>query len=190
MVFGDPDVERYKDKDSEEEIELHGIYFDTKDKRLSREGITFRTRKEGERFVATIKWNGVSENGLYEREEINIPICDESKFRNPDVELFKHSQMYDTLKEVIGERELLARVEAKLTRKQVRIDTGKSISEISYDFGLAINGDSSCQISEMEIELYSGDRQDMEEFSEKLAEKYHLMPENRSKYRQGLELEK
>ena len=44
-------------------------------------------------------------------------------------------------------------------------------------------------ISEMEVELYSGSREDMEAFGEMLTSKFNLVPENRSKFKQGLELQ-
>ncbi len=188
-IFSDPDIIAITDDDSEETIDLHAIYFDTDDRRLSREGITFRTRKEGSSYIATIKWNGSSENGLYVREEINVPLPDITKFKIPDYGVFSQSPMYDTLQDVIGTRELKKRVEVKVTRRQIRIDTGKSICEISYDNGIVINGSSQGTISEMEVELYSGSREDMEEFGETLSEKYGLEPENRSKFKQGIELE-
>ena len=188
-IFSDPDIIAITDDDSEETIDLHAIYFDTDDRRLSREGITFRTRKEGSSYIATIKWNGSSENGLYVREEINVPLPDITKFKIPDYGVFSQSPMYDTLQDVIGTRELKKRVEVKVTRRQIRIDTGKSICEISYDNGVVINGSSQGTISEMEVELYSGSREDMEEFGETLSEKYGLEPENRSKFKQGIELE-
>ena len=189
-VFSDPEVLAVMDENSEESIDMHAVYFDTADRRLSREGMAFRTRKEGERYVATLKWNGTGENGLYEREEINIPLNGEEKFLAPDVDIFEQSSMCQVLKDVIGKRELLKRVEVLVTRRQARIDTGKSICEISYDDGTVINGDKKAPISEMEIELYSGNRADMEEFVEKLAEKHGLLPENRSKFRQGIDLDK
>lgn len=187
-IFSDPEIVAITDDNSQESINLHAIYFDTEDRRLSREGITVRTRKEGEAYVATVKWNGGSENGLHQREEINIPMVDDSKFHCPDLEIFCQSEMCETLKQVIGHRELLKRVEVKVLRKQIRIDTGKSICEMSYDKGEVINQDQKGIISEMEVELYSGSREDMESFVEKLAEKYGLEPENRSKFRQGLDL--
>ena len=188
-IFDDPEVLSVKDANSDEEIQLHAIYFDTADRRLGREGITFRTRKEGEKYVATLKWNGSGENGLHVREEINIPMLSEEKFKSPDVNLFEQSEMCQVLKDAIGKRELIKRVEVEAVRKQFRIDTGKSICEISYDNGIVINGDKTAPISEMEIELYSGSKEDMEEFAAVIAEKYGLHPENRSKFRQGLELE-
>ena len=188
-IFSDPEIMEITDDNSQEEINLYAIYFDTEDRRLSREGITVRTRKENDAYVATVKWNGGSENGLHQREEINIPMADDSKFHTPDVEIFAQSEMCETLKKVIGHRELLKRVEVIVLRKQIRIDTGKSICELSYDEGKVINQDKEGIISEMEVELYSGSREDMELFVEKLAKKYSLVPENRSKFRQGLELQ-
>lgn len=188
-ILMDPEVLALKDENSDEEIDFHAIYFDTLDRRLGREGITFRTRREGEKYVATLKWNGSGENGLHVREEINIPMMDVEKFKCPDVNLFEQSHMCQVLKEVIGKRELFKRVEVEALRKQIRIDTGKSICEISYDNGFVINGENRAPISEMEIELYSGSKEDMEDFADKIVKKYGLLPENRSKFRQGLELE-
>ena len=188
-IFSDPEIIPLIDENSEETIELNALYFDTIDRRLGREGITFRTRREGERYVATMKWNGSGENGLHVREEINIPIDDEEKFLHPNVDVFCQSEMCQVLKDAIGNRELLKRVEVIVTRRQARVDTGKSICEISYDKGIVKNGDKEAPISEMEIELYSGDREDMEIFGEKLAKKHGIFPENRSKFKQGLELE-
>lgn len=187
-IFLDPEIAEFIDENSRESIELNAIYFDTEDRRLSREGIAFRTRKEGDKYVATLKWNGASEHGLHVREEINVPICELKYFHEPTPDIFSESPMHETLLGVIGDRLLVKMVEMKAIRTQVRVDTGKSISEISYDKGIVINGDKQGVISEMEIELYSGNREDMEEFAEKIAQKYDLEPENRSKFKQGLEL--
>ena len=189
-VFTDSDVVDIMDQNSEEVMEMHALYFDTSDRRLAREGMAFRTRKEGERYVATLKWNGTGDHGLHEREEINIPLNCEERFLAPDVDIFEQSSMCQVLKDVIGKRELLKRVEVLVTRRQARIDTGKSICEISYDEGIVVNGDKKAPISEMEIELYSGSRADMEEFVDKIAQKHGLEPENRSKFRQGIDLDK
>ena len=189
-IFQDPEIIAITDQNSEETIELHAIYFDTEDRRLSREGITFRTRKEGPNYVATVKWNGSSENGLYEREEINVPLPDDSTFHIPDYSVFSQSPMCETLQNVIGVRELKKRVEVKVLRRQIRIDTGNAICEISYDHGKVFNEDCEGPISEMEVELYTGSREEMEAFGEMLSEKFGLNPEPRSKFKQGLDLKK
>ncbi len=79
-------MSKIKDKNSDEEIEMHAVYFDTEDRRLYREGMAFRVRKEGNKLVATLKWNGTSEDGMHKREEINVPVDDEEKLKMPDIQ--------------------------------------------------------------------------------------------------------
>ena len=43
-------------------------------------------------------------------------------------------------------------------------------------------------ISEMEIELYSGEEEDMKALGDDVAEKYGLIAENTSKFKRGLDL--
>ena len=77
QIFADPYLSSIKDEKTEEKMEMHAVYFDTEDRRLYREGIAFRVRKEGTRIVGTLKWNGSSEDGMHKREEINVPVSDE-----------------------------------------------------------------------------------------------------------------
>ena len=187
-IFSDEKIVAITDCNSEETIEMQAAYFDTEDRRLSREGVAFRVRREGSRIIGTLKWNGHSEDGMHEREEINVPVLDESKLTEPDVDIFRQSGMCSRLKELIGERRLIRVMEIRFLRRQIRIDTGKAICELSADTGKVFCGGKSGPISELEVELYSGSRQEMESFGAELAEKFGLEPENRSKFRQGLEL--
>ena len=188
LVFDSEDIKSITDEGSEESIVMRAVYFDTEDRRLSRELMTFRVRREGQKIIGTIKWNGKSESGMHVREEINIPISDESKLETPDIEIFSETPIYDDLKRVVGNRVLTKVIETDVIRRQARIDTGKSICELSYDSGKIFAGGKEGIISEMEIELYSGDREDMENLGQILSEKFGLTPETRSKFRQGLEL--
>lgn len=52
---------------SEEEKQMHAVYFDAEDGRLSREGIALRIRREGEEMVATVKWSDESEQPRWSR---------------------------------------------------------------------------------------------------------------------------
>ena len=52
---------------SEEEKQMHAVYFDAEDGRLSRAGIAFRIRREGEEMVATVKWSDESEQPRWPR---------------------------------------------------------------------------------------------------------------------------
>ena len=187
-IFDSEEIKAIMDSNSEESIDMHAVYFDTGDRRLSRELMTFRVRREGMKIVATLKWNGQSDDGMHEREELNVPVRDESKLEVPDVDIFAETPMYERLKEIIGHRSLNKVIEVDVTRHQARVDTGKAICELSYDYGKVLAGGKVGEISELEIELYSGDKADMERLGEELSAKYSLNPENRSKFRQGLEL--
>ena len=83
---------------------------------------------------------------------------------------------------------LIPVMEMKFTRRQVRLDTGLSISEMSLDEGeiITINGNE--PILELEIELYAGDQEDMIALGGRLEEKYHLKKGLTSKFQRGLAL--
>ena len=188
QIFADPYLSSIKDEKTEEKMEMHAVYFDTEDRRLYREGIAFRVRKEGTRIVGTLKWNGSSEDGMHKREEINVPVSDEEKLRTPDIQIFSQSEMCEVLRQVVGHRTLIPVMDICFTRRQVRVDTGKSISELSVDIGQVVCGGKTAPISEMEIELYSGEEGDFLALGKKIAEKYQLKPEDTSKYKRGPDL--
>ena len=187
-LFEDPFVREIADRDSESSIDMLAAYFDTEDRRLGREGITFRVRREGSRLVGTLKWNGSSEDGMHVREEINVPVRDPAKLTEPDPGIFVQSEMFDTLKRILGKRQLKKLIEIEFVRRKIRLDSGSVICELSADRGLVKSASGEAPISEVEIELYSGSRAEMEKIGAELAAKYGLSPENRSKFRQGLEL--
>ena len=187
-IFQDPYIEMIKDKQTEESVEMFAVYFDTADRRLHKEGIAFRVRREGDILQATLKWNGSSEDGMHKREEINVPVDDESKLYTPDIDIFVQSDMRDVLYDIVGARHLHPMMEVHSVRHQVRIDTGKSISELSVDKGEVRVGEKSAPILEMEIELFSGEEADMIALGDGLAEKYGLKASNISKFKRGLDL--
>lgn len=187
-IFSDEYICSIKDADTEETLDMQAVYFDTEDRRLFREGIAFRVRKEGEVLQATLKWNGSSEDGMHVREEINVPVDDESKLVTPDIKIFELSEMSQVLEDLVGERKLEPLVNMNFTRRQVRVDTGSSISELSVDLGEILCNGQFARISELEIELFSGSEEDMKELGEKIASKYGLKSENTSKLKRGLDL--
>ena len=188
QIFQDPYLSKIKDKNSDEEIEMHAVYFDTEDRRLYREGMAFRVRKEGNKLVATLKWNGTSEDGMHKREEINVPVDDEEKLKMPDIHIFDQSEMCQVLSHVVGKRNLIPLMDIYFKRRQMRLDTGKSISELSVDLGQIVCNGKVAPISEMEIELYSGEEEDMKALGDDVAEKYGLIAENTSTFKRGLDL--
>lgn len=187
-IFQDSHLLQIKDERTEEELEMHAVYFDTEDRRLNREGIAFRIRKEGNNLVGTLKWSGCSEDGMHKREEINVPVDDEAMQATPDISIFDQSEMCEVLDKLVGKRTLIPLMDIYVLRRQVRLDTGKCICELSVDKGEVVCSGKTAPILEMEIELYSGDEEDMTALGAEFAEKYQLEPSNESKYKKGLDL--
>ena len=173
-----------------EAVRMKAAYFDTDNLTLISHNIAFRIRSEGERTVATLKWrdddDGIS--GLYIRSEINIPVSDQCCYFNPDPGLFAESPEGRDLLDIIDGKPLVNIFDMIFTRKLIRIDYGQSILEFAFDEGLIVAGASSCPISELEIELYSGTKEDLLTVGGKIAGKYGLSPELKTKFTRGVEL--
>jgi len=186
MIFADKTVISMIDKD-EETMNMDAVYFDTADMSLTEQGIAFRIRKEGSSYIGTLKWNGSSENGMHKRQEINVPVSDDAA-GTPDLNIFSQSEMSDVLEAIVGTREMRPIMEMDFVRRKARLDTGRSICEMSVDMGEVRAGGKKIPISELEIELFSGNEEDIIKIGEELSEKYGLKPENKSKFQRGYEL--
>ena len=187
-IFADELVKDYEDKGSFETIDMQAIYYDTADRKLTAEGIALRVRKEGEDYVATMKDKGNSIEGMHKRKEINVRLSDDEMIKHPDVTIFKESDEYDQLVGIAGKGKLVPVLEMVFERRQVRVDTGNAISVLSCDDGSIRAGGKTVPIMEMEIELYSGDLEELKEYGQKIADKYGLVPEDRSKFARGYDL--
>ena len=144
-----------------ETIEMCAVYFDTPDMDFRKRGIAYRIRQEDDRITATIKWDVNVEDGLHKREEFNLVVNDERFAEAPDIDYI---------------------------RKQIKIDTGHSISCISLDRGEITHADGhKVPISELEIEWYYGDEDDFISLAGLIQKKYSLESENRSKLQRAYE---
>lgn len=186
-ILGDKHLAEIMDKGSEEEIEMRAVYFDTENLDLCKSEFAFRVRRENEHPVATLKWGGKVEGGLHMRGELNVPVSDEFA-ENPSLDIFKGSEIYEDIIDAAAGKPLKPLLEANCVRKQIRVDTGKSISVVSLDVGEIVTAKGTAPISELEVELYSGDEADMIALGQELATKYNLKEGAKSKFQVGLEL--
>ncbi len=177
-----------EEKDSREKVYMKEAYFDTEDYILSKNDIAFRIRMEGSRIVASLKWNGESVLGLHTREEINVPVNDENCFIMPNPEIFIESDIGKKMIELINGRPLHNLLETRFLRRRLRVDDGKAICEVAIDEGEIVTDFGTLPICEMEIELFTGEQDDVLKIGQLLAEKYKLEVENRSKYARGLKM--
>ena len=186
-ILGDKHLAEIMDEGSQEEIEMKAIYFDTEDLDLCNSEIAFRIRRENSQPVATLKWGGKVENGLHTRGELNVTVNEEYA-KNPSLSIFKGSEIYEVIEKTVGDKPLKSLMEANCLRKQLQVDTGKSICVVSLDVGEIVTAKGTAPISELEVELYSGDKDDMIALGHELAVKYNLKEGAKSKFRVGLEL--
>jgi len=189
-LLSDPWIAGYAESEEPETVRMKAAYFDTEDLTLIRHNIAFRIRSEGERTLATLKWREDDDGigGLYIRSEINIPVSDKTCFFAPDPSIFKESAEGKDLLDIIDGRPLENIIDMIFTRKRIRIDYGKSILELALDEGVVVAGVKSTQIRELEIEIYSGNKEDLLDIGKQIAAKYGLQPELKTKFARGIEL--
>lgn len=170
-----------------ENVKMHAVYFDTDTEDLRKRGIAYRIRYENDRIVATIKWGNKVVDGLHVREEFNLVINDEKFAENPNIDVFLSSGAYEVLHDAVGNKQLTKTVEMEFERRQARFDTGKSISALSIDKGVIHRRDGDIPIHELEIEWYYGDEEDFKSMATKIAKKFELEPEDRSKLQRAFQ---
>lgn len=186
-ILQDDHLRKLAGEEALEVIPMKAVYYDTEEKDLLKKMYAFRVRYEDARPVATMKWGGGAEEGLHQRGELNVTV-NEVFAECPNVDIFKGSEIYEEIAEAVGEKPLIPVMEMEFVRKQMHVDTGKSISVVSFDEGEIRTAGGTAPISEVEVELYSGDQDDMIALGKELAAKYNLTPGNKSKYQRGLEL--
>lgn len=185
-IWNDPYIIGLEEEDSREKLYMKSAYFDTEDGVLSANDIAFRVRMEGSRIVASLKWGGKNDGPLHTRGEINAPINDEACLINPDPSIFQESEIGAQMISLITGRQLISVMEVGFLRRRVRVDTGKSIIEISIDTGEIVTDFGTEPVCELELELFSGQQEDLLELGKRISDQYGLMPEPRSKYMRGL----
>ncbi len=158
-------------------IEMHSIYFDTKENSLANSRTSLRLRRENGECVVTVKTPKQSNGALASRgewqvkaESISSAIPLLSKTDCPEI-IFK-----------LSENELIIVAEFSFTRKLAYIKTDSFEAELCVDIGyLSPDGKLKMPLSELEIELKSGDVSSLCAFGDELCAKFSLKPERMSK---------
>ena len=186
-IASDPEIETIRSEDIES-IDMTAAYFDTLEQDFRNQGIAYRIRHENERVTATIKWDVNVDSGFHVRKEFNLVINDERFAENPDIDIFKSSDVYDVLYRAAGDKRLVKTISMDYTRKQFKIDTGKSISCLSMDKGFINHIDGhAIPVQEIEIEWYYGDEEDFIKLADMIQKKYSLVADNTSKLQRAFE---
>lgn len=187
-IWEDEYLNEISDASSAESLVMKAIYFDTADYRLSKNNIAVRVRSEGETYFATLKTNGSHKDGLFTRDEINVPITDETSFMALNPAIFKGSEPGDMMISLVGDEPLLNVLEMRFLRRRKRLAYASTIMELAVDSGSIITDKGEVPIMEIELELFAGDAEATRKLGDIIAEKYSLKVKISSKFRDGLDI--
>jgi triphosphatase len=164
---------------------LTSIYYDTPDQALRTRGMALRLRRANDEWVQTLKTKGHEVNGIFTREELETPsdgqALDFSVVRDPELRAFLESEPV--------RRRLKPRFITDFERvAQLLHCSDNSVIELAIDHGEVRAGDKVDTISEIELELKSGNPARLNEIAALLQSRLELQPESLSKAERGYRL--
>ncbi len=186
-IWNDPYLKKLEEADSRHQGHFNGRYFDTEDLVLQKNDIAYRVRQEGTKVVASLKWNGETNGALHCREELNVNLGNDAD-TSPVPSVFSESEVGQKMLTLIGDKPLVCIMEVNVLRRHMRVDTGKSLVEISIDHGEIITRKGTEPICEVELELFGGEEKGLLELGDHLAQEYDLEMGTASKFARGLRL--
>jgi len=147
---------------------LYTIYFDTPDLALKANDCSLRIRRDGKKWLQTIKSGSQIRAGVHQHDEWEIPLIDAhpdlSNIPDPKIrKLFRSPDLQTMLQPVFVTRFTRLIQLLKLTRG--------SLVELCLDHGKIIAGDQTESINEIEIELKSGNPLELLNFGKVFIEK-------------------
>lgn len=130
-------------------LQLHSIYFDTPELALRQQRMALRLRRQGRRWVQTLKGGGQASAGLHQRQEWETPVAGEH------LDLTALQASGAALPHDLAAH--LHPVFVTAFKRQVRLlQFGDAEIELALDSGEIRSGTKVRPISELELELKSG----------------------------------
>lgn len=163
---------------------LYSVYYDTGSHDLRLKDIALRLRRDGKRWVQTIKGKGEATAGLHQRYEWEVPVLharpDLTKISDPAVlSLFDNARLRESLHPIFT-------TEFNRSKRILRLASGEV--EFCLDRGTITAGDASISFSEIELELKSGSSASLFQLAVDLLAVIPFRLENRSKAERGYAL--
>jgi triphosphatase len=159
-------------------LKLYSVYYDTADLELRRRAMALRLRRIGKRYLQTLKGGGEVNAGLHQRNEWETPVPSEQL----DFEMLKACG--GELPHGVRNRLQPVFVTDFLRNMRLIEFEGAQI-ELCMDSGEIRAGQSSCPISELELELKSGNARQLFKLALTLLDIIPLEVEHTSKAEYG-----
>ena len=166
-----------------ERVSLAAMYLDTDDRRIARAAMAWRVRREGRRWIQTLKGGTANMLERFEHEVIRPDAT-------PDASEHAGTTLGDELISILRQAQADG-VEAGVRfRTQVRCTTRRirargAVVEVALDEGHVISADARLRIREIEIELVSGSPVAMLVLAERWRKRFGLIYDPRSKAERG-----
>ena len=161
--------------------EMETTYYDTPEGAMAAKKVTLRRRLENGKSICTVKTPAHSGGrGEWETE------CGDIQAAIPVLCKLGCPEDLVTLA-VSG---LIAVCGARFTRLHTEIALGTDTVELALDAGALLGGSKEVPLCEVEVELKQGSEEAAAAFAQKLATKFGLIPEEKSKFRRALDLAK
>ena len=166
-----------------EHVSLAAMYLDTEDRRLAKEGIAWRLRREGRRWVQTLKAAGAHALERFEHEVIRPNATH-------DAAAHAGTAVGERLLAVLSraradDMEVGVRYTTEVRRSLRKVRSRGAIVEVSFDEGRLLANGSSLPIREVEFELVSGSAAAMVALAERWRKRFGLVYDPRTKAERG-----
>jgi inorganic triphosphatase YgiF len=165
---------------------LVAIYFDTADRRLAAAGLALRLRREGRRWVQTLKGRG---DGIAVRLEHEVALP--AQRGEPRLDLARHAgtPAGDALAAALRGSDALAEVfRTDIRRTHRRLRSGGATVEIALDEGSLRAGAQRAPVSEIEFELVAGPPAALPALAARWVQRHGLWWDVRTKAERGARL--
>lgn len=161
---------------------LQAVYFDTADVRLAAAGLALRLRREGDRWVQTLKGRGDDLMNRLEHEVVLAPGGSE-----PPVDPARHagSPAGQALAAALQGAELLPQYRTDILRLHRVVRQGGIRIEIAFDEGRILAADRSWPVCELEFELKAGSPTALIDLATRWALRHGLWLDVRTKSERG-----
>ncbi len=165
--------------------QLVSIYYDTPEGALRQRGVALRLRRVGSRWIQTLKSKGQDQDGLTTRQELETP---------SDGQALDFSGLDDAaLRAFLESEALLRQLKPRFITDFERVTqllrcADDTVIELAIDRGEVRTGARTAPISEIELELKSGNQDRLREVARLLQGSLRLNPESVSKAERGYRL--